>query len=262
MATAGTLSLAAWGWVLAIVVAVAALIAIGVLLYKNWDTIWGGIKSIIKDVWDWIKHYWPLLFGILTGGIGLAVAEIIQHWKDIKRWAEDAWNFIVDKANWVGDQLKHIWHDIYQVANFVVGLIKGSWDWLVGFFTGLPGLMKRIAGDIWGPLFHAADFVFALIARAWNDTLGQIHFKIPGWVPGLGGDEFGFPHINLASGGIVTAPTLALIGERGPEAVVPLSGRAGGLGPAVHIENVNLHDSADIGLLLQQIHFATMAGRL
>jgi hypothetical protein len=44
--------------------------------------------------------------------------------------------------------------------------------------------------------------------------------------------------------------------------VVPLSGRGGGLGPAVHIENVNLHDGADIGLLLQQIHFATMAGRL
>ncbi len=33
----------------------------------------------------------------------------------------------------------------------------------------------------------------------------------------------------LGSGGIVTRPTLALIGERGPEAVVPLSG-AGGLG--------------------------------
>ena len=36
------------------------------------------------------------------------------------------------------------------------------------------------------------------------------------------------PH--LASGGIVTSPTLALIGEAGPEAVVPLNGKSGGIG--------------------------------
>ena len=40
----------------------------------------------------------------------------------------------------------------------------------------------------------------------------------------------------LADGGIVTGPTLALIGERGPEVVVPLSGRnSGGLGGGINI---------------------------
>jgi len=34
------------------------------------------------------------------------------------------------------------------------------------------------------------------------------------------------PH--FADGGIVTGPTLALIGESGPEAIVPLSGSRGG----------------------------------
>jgi hypothetical protein len=154
-----------------------------------------------------------------------------------------------------------VWRGIYLAANFAVGLIEGAWSGLFGFFAGLPGLIARIAGDIWSPLYHAAVWVFALIARVWNDTLGAIHFSIPGWVPGLGGQSFGFPRISgFAEGGIVTAPTLALIGERGPEAVVPLD--RGRMGPAVNIENVNLHDGADIGLLLQQIHFATMAGRL
>jgi hypothetical protein len=38
----------------------------------------------------------------------------------------------------------------------------------------------------------------------------------------------------LAAGGIVTRPTLALVGESGPEAVVPLARRAGGVGTTNH----------------------------
>ncbi len=39
----------------------------------------------------------------------------------------------------------------------------------------------------------------------------------------------------MAAGGIVTGPTLALIGEAGPEAVVPLSGRNAGMGNTYNI---------------------------
>jgi SLT domain-containing protein len=43
----------------------------------------------------------------------------------------------------------------------------------------------------------------------------------------------------LAQGGIVTSPTLAMIGEAGPEAVIPLN-RAGGMGMGANITvNVN-----------------------
>ena len=42
----------------------------------------------------------------------------------------------------------------------------------------------------------------------------------------------------FASGGIVTKPTIAMIGEAGPEAIVPLSGRNGGMGNVYNI-NVN-----------------------
>ena len=73
--------------------------------------------------------------------------------------------------------------------------------------------------------------VFNGIASAWNNTVGKIAFTVPKWVPGLGGKGFDMPNIPmLANGGIVTSPTLALIGEAGPEAVIPLSqmGNTGG----------------------------------
>ena len=86
----------------------------------------------------------------------------------------------------------------------VVDVIRGYIETLVGFYKGL----------------------FNGIADIWNNTVGKLSFKIPGWVPVIGGKGFEVPNIpKLAEGGIVTGPTIAMIGERGPEAVIPLSGR-------------------------------------
>jgi hypothetical protein len=74
-------------------------------------------------------------------------------------------------------------------------------------------------------LFTVVKTIFNGIASAWNNTVGRISFKAPSWVPGFGGKGFDVPNIPmLAQGGIVTSPTLALIGEgNGPEAVIPLN---------------------------------------
>ena len=67
--------------------------------------------------------------------------------------------------------------------------------------------------------------VFNGIASIWNNTVGKISFELPKWIPGIGGKGFDMPNIPmLAEGGIVTGgATLAMIGEKGPEAVIPLN---------------------------------------
>ena len=81
--------------------------------------------------------------------------------------------------------------------------------------------------------------VFNAIAALWNGTVGKLSFSIPSWVPGIGGKGFEVPNIpQLAEGGIVNRATLAIIGESGPEAVVPLSKGGAGMGGSVTI-NVN-----------------------
>jgi hypothetical protein len=84
--------------------------------------------------------------------------------------------------------------------------------------------------------------VFNAIGSIWNNTLGKIGFDIPNWVPGLGGKGFSFPQIPmLAQGGIVTGPTLAMIGEgNGPEAVIPLD-RMGEFGMGGGGNNVTIN---------------------
>lgn len=78
--------------------------------------------------------------------------------------------------------------------------------------------------------------VFNAIGKLWNNTFGKISFKIPDIIglPGRG-TSFSIPKIPaLAEGGIVTGPTLALIGEAGPEAVIPLD-RMGGMGGGTNV---------------------------
>lgn len=92
--------------------------------------------------------------------------------------------------------------------------VTASVDFIKGYLNTVLGFYKTI---------------FNGIATLWNSTIGKLSFEVPSWVPGLGGKGFSVPKIPmLADGGIVTGPTLAMLGERGPEAVIPLN--RGGVG--------------------------------
>lgn len=96
-----------------------------------------------------------------------------------------------------------------SVFSFIRTGVKAGIDGITSYLQFVLGIYKGI---------------FNGIASLWNNTFGKLSFKVPGWVPGIGGKGFEVPDIPmLAEGGIVDRPTLALIGERGPEAVIPLS---------------------------------------
>jgi hypothetical protein len=96
-------------------------------------------------------------------------------------------------------------------------------------------------------------------------ALNKIQFTVPSWIPGIGGESFGFaiPELTkiripqLAEGGIVMPKpggTLANIGEAGrPEAVIPLD-RMGNMGTTNKFTiNVNAGMGADGGEIGRQI---------
>ena len=113
---------------------------------------------------------------------------------------------------------------VNRVFQTIRDAVTRSLDVLKGLFTGYMNFYKSI---------------FNGIAKLWNSTIGKIEFSIPSWVPVIGGKQFKVPDIPmLAEGGIVNKPTLAMIGERGPEAVVPLDRyRGGGGGITVNINS-------------------------
>jgi hypothetical protein len=118
------------------------------------------------------------------------------------------------------------------VFKFIKTAIKVSIDFITNYVQTILGVYKSI---------------FNMIAKLWNNTIGKLSFSVPDWVPGIGGKGFDVPDIPmLAQGGIVNSPTLALIGESGPEAVIPLD-KMGGMGGGVTINiSGGLGTSTDI----------------
>jgi SLT domain-containing protein len=82
-------------------------------------------------------------------------------------------------------------------------------------------------------------------------TLGQISLGRMGGDGGDGGaNPAGLDYKAFADGGIITRPTMALMGEAGPEAVIPLS-KMGSMGGGVTI-NVNGADPQAVVDALRQ----------
>jgi TP901 family phage tail tape measure protein len=73
-------------------------------------THWKQVKAFLGELWDWIKNHWRLLLPILFGPFGIAVAMIITHWRQIKR-------FFIGLFNWFKG---------LGIVQFFVGLINSA----------------------------------------------------------------------------------------------------------------------------------------
>jgi hypothetical protein len=167
---------------------------------------------------------WAYVQGVLNGTIianpiGLIVMAIAALVAGI------IW--VATKTTFFQDVWSTSWGWITKTAGDAKDWIVGKFNDVVSFFTGLPGqignALKSLAGIITAPF--RAEFNF--VAKLWNETLGQIKFSIPDWVPVIGGKTLSFPQIpSLAEGGIVPATPggrLVRVAEAGvDEAVVPL----------------------------------------
>ena len=116
-------------------------------------------------------------------------------WGKIKDGASSAWNWVKEKFSDFGEWFRNMGK---KAGEAVGSAFKSVINWV----------LEKVEDTINLPI------------RGINKAIGIIN-KIPGVDIGLIG-EIRIPR--LAKGGIATVPTLAEIGERGPEAVLPLSG--------------------------------------
>lgn len=208
----------------------AAVVVMAIVIYKNWDTIkafllaaWDMIKNAAVAVWDWLveafKKWGEYLFVAITGPIGLLVLALIKNWDTIKEATSAIWEGIKNTITGTIDLIKS------GVTSGLDAVKKAFTTVFNGIKSIVTGIMDNITGAVKGAINLVIGGVNTLIRG-----LNRINFSLPSWIPGVGGKSFGIniPEIPaLAKGGIVDQPTLALIGEAGPEAVVPLSSPQG-----------------------------------
>jgi phage-related protein len=234
----GTSMLAALWPVLLVIAAIAALIAIGVLIVKNWDTIkaaasavwqfmqraWDGILNAVRTAFNWIKANWPLLLAILTGPIGIAVALIVTHWSTIRSAIAAVLSWIRGAFGTLLGVLTAPFEAAWHVIDAVFGRISGAVQSALSFVSSTA---SSIANALRAPL--------NAIIRGWN----AIEIRIPAFGAGpfkFGGATIGLPDIpELATGGTVMRTGFALV-----HAGEMFSGVGGALAGGGTVINVNV----------------------
>ena len=226
-------------------------------------TLWDVIRTVIENVVKIVMAFWTNVLAPIVKFFGECVLILIrgmqdiwEYWKPTIEKIQGIFMLVWDKClkpfvNWIGkvfitafknmgDTIKPILENIKRMfrglIDFVVGVFTGNWS---RAWSGVVNVFKGIFDSIICVAKVPINGVIALINGLISGInicikgLNKISVDVPGWVPGIGGKKFGFnlsqigsvPY--LAKGGIINSPTLAMVGEAGREAVVPLENNTG-----------------------------------
>lgn len=214
--------------------------------------IYEWIAAECKELWD--KHLYPLWQKILS--VIQPLIELIQvlqqnvlspfvkwiagnFYNSIKNTLQVIWAVIKPVVNYLIDTVSNIIDALKGLIKFLTGVFSGDWKkaWqgVKDVFSAIWNQMKNICKSMVNVIIGIVNGMLRAIIAPVNTmirALNMISVKIPDWkiFGDLAGKSFGFnfseisaPQISyLAKGGIINQPTLAMIGEQGKEAVVPL----------------------------------------
>lgn len=160
------------------VLIVAALIAIGVAIWKWRDEIWAAIKS----AWDWVKNAtvvaWEAIKGALSAAWAWVSSTAAAVWRAIAGFFVGLWNGIRGAAvaawNGIGAFLSAVWNGIKGAAIAVWNALKAAVEGIVrglgAALSAIWGGIKAAAGAVWG----AITAVVTGAARGLADGLSAI----------------------------------------------------------------------------------------
>lgn len=230
----------------------------------DFSQVWDGLKQAFGGVIDYIKTTLiELPAKILTTVVDIGKTIVTGIASGVADLATKVWDKIkglpaalLSLANGWVEGLGNIGGAVIQwIKNGVTGLADAIWDKISGFADALWNKVKTIAGSVkdigkniigWiGDGLEAGATALANIVKgAINAVIDALNVGVKAINKAIGGinkinpfdDIPNIPLIpKLAKGGIVMGPTLAMIGEAGPEAVIPLN-RANGMGMTINVE--------------------------
>lgn len=207
--------------------------------YNKW------IRPVIEKIIEIITKCVEIIINLYVGLYNLLVNKVIKpiaEWvsktvgniKDwikgavdtIKGWFSDLWNKIKEIFSPVANFFKDVWNKAYNAVKTVfqpiVDFFGGIWDKIKSKFSKLG---TSIGDAISSAVKSGINGVISLIERTINNAISLINgaIKLINLLPGVNVSyvkKLSMPR--LAKGGIIDSATIAMVGEQGKEAVVPL----------------------------------------
>lgn len=173
LAWAGSMLVAGAEAMLPFLPIIAIVAAVGIAayeLYTHWNAVWGFIKRIVSDAYDWIRQHLGLIISVGLGPLGAAAEYLWVHWQSI-------WRKISDFVAEIWSKLQPIFHAITSAISTVssglstVGHFASSVGSFLGFDDG--GWVPGGAGQPMLAVVHGGEYVLSrdmLAGRASIDT--------------------------------------------------------------------------------------------
>lgn len=248
----------------------------------NFALVLGVVSDVLDRARDFVRGWIDVIVGLFTGDFGRVVEGVRGVWGAVLGLMFDLigrlFTFLWDKFTGMGS---FIWGAAEAGLNWVKERIFGWAMTVVNFWSSLPQTMADAFLGFGGLVidaikagFNAAggfaqdivNGIIDLINAEVIDRISGYQIDLPGPGPKFDIPDLPrIPHVELAKGGIVTKPTVALIGEAGPEAVVPLSDGMGKIPLSVMFDTSAIAGQvAGVAALLapmgERISEATMPG--
>lgn len=195
---------------------------------------WDAIVNIFTPIGSWFGQRWADVTSALAN-IGAWFTDMFQKaWTGLtnifsklgswfgERWA-DVTNALSSVSNWFGEMFTNAYNAVKDAFSSIGDFFKGVWDTVKSIFVNAGQMVGEAVG---GAFKSAVNAVLGTIENVVNGFIGMINgvLGVVRNLPGLGwvGSVSTVSLPRLARGGIVDSPTIAMIGEAGKEAVVPL----------------------------------------
>jgi TP901 family phage tail tape measure protein len=140
------------GLIAPIVVIIGAVVALGVAIYKNWNTIrdatidaWSAVVNAVNSAWEWLKNFWNWLTNI-----------DVDVWGGITDAAVTAWNTIKDVARGAVNVISSVFDSISGAVSSAASAIARAWEPVQsGFQTAFDWFMDQFGDgfvEMWNTL--------------------------------------------------------------------------------------------------------------
>ena len=176
---------------------------------------WTEVKNILSPIGQWFKDKFQSAWDGLTG-----IFKSLGSWFGA-RW-NDVTNALSNVASWFGNTFSSAYNAVKNAFSSIGSFFSGVWSTVKNIFVNAGQMVGSAVG---GAFKGAVNAVLGTIESIVNGFIDMINGVI-GVINAIPGVSLGY--INgislprLARGGIVDSPTIAMIGEAGKEAVVPL----------------------------------------
>lgn len=207
---------------------------IGQWFGEKFQQAWDAIVNIFTPIGSWFGQRWADVTSALAN-IGAWFTDMFQKaWTGLTNifsklgsWFGERWNdvtsVLANVSSWFGNMFTSAYNAVKNAFSSIGGFFSGVWSTVQSIFVNAG---QKVGSAVGGAFRSAVNGVLGTIENVVNGFIGMINgvLGVVRNLPGLGwvGSVSTVSLPRLARGGIVDSPTIAMIGEAGKEAVVPL----------------------------------------